>query len=110
MAFFVFKILSCTQKDTSQQAAYWDILKITNNEERWDSMYQNEINLIKPFGEIIKDALKASDSSIKTKMELETNYIDAKYFMDVLSLVKEQDLKQRLLNCMLISRHFMQVL
>ena len=43
-------------------------------------------------------------------MELETSYIDSKYFMDSLSLVKEQELKNRLLNCLLINRHFMLIL
>ena len=32
LAFLVYKILSSVQKDTSQQAAYWDILKLQNNE------------------------------------------------------------------------------
>lgn len=109
MAFLVYKVLTSIQKDTSQQSAYWDVLKISNSEERWDSICQNEANLIKPFGEIIREALKVSDSSIKTKMELETNYIDPKYFMDVLALVKEHELKNRLLNCLLIHRHFMLV-
>jgi hypothetical protein len=68
MAFLVYKILSSIQKDTSQQAAYWDILKVSNNEERWDNICNNEINLIKPFGEILREALKNNDSSIKTKM------------------------------------------
>jgi hypothetical protein len=43
-------------------------------------------------------------------MELETSYVDPKYFMDVLGLIKEQELKSRLLNCLLISRHFMMIL
>lgn len=50
MAFLVYKILSSIQKDTSQQSTYWENLKITNTEERWDSISQNEANLIKPFG------------------------------------------------------------
>lgn len=62
--------MSSIQKDTSQQSNYWEILNVNNNEDRWDAIYQNEINLIKPFGEILRDALKASDTSIKTKMEL----------------------------------------
>ena len=46
--------MSSVQKDTNQQSAYWDLLRVTNNEERWDSMCQNEMNLIKPYGEIIR--------------------------------------------------------
>lgn len=53
---------------------------MTNKEERWDSITQNEMALIKPFGDILKEALKG-DGSLKTKMELETSYIDAKYYM-----------------------------
>lgn len=32
MAFFVYKILTSTQKDTCQRSAYWDILKVSNTE------------------------------------------------------------------------------
>lgn len=41
MAFLVYKILSSVQKDTSQSSAYWEILKVTNTEERWDSICKN---------------------------------------------------------------------
>lgn len=80
MAFLVYKILSSIQKDTCQESVYWEILKVANKEERWDSITQNEMALIKPFGDILKEALKG-DGSLKTKMELETSYIDAKYYM-----------------------------
>lgn len=106
----VYKILSSIQKDTTQQSAYWQILKVVNNEDRWDDTYQYEISLIKPFGQIVRQALKASDSTIKTKMQLETSYIDGKYYMQVLNSVKEAQMKNKLLNCLLISRHFMLVL
>ena len=67
------------------------------------------MTLIKPFGDILKEALKG-DASVKTKMELETIYIDAKYFMELLEGIKEAEVKNRLLNCLLISRHFMMIL
>lgn len=51
-------------------------------------MYQNEINLIKPFGEIVREALKATDASLRTKMELETSYIDVKFFVESLAAIK----------------------
>jgi hypothetical protein len=70
MAFLVYKIVSALQKDTSKHSFYWEILKITNEEARWDAMYQNEISLIRPFGEMIKDAIRKSDTSLKIKMEL----------------------------------------
>jgi len=54
MAFLVYKILSSIQKDTSQQSAYWELLKTTNTEDRWDSICQNEANLIRPFGELVR--------------------------------------------------------
>jgi len=50
LAFLVYKILSAIQRDTSRQSQYWEVLKVNNTEDRWDFMYQNEINLIKPFG------------------------------------------------------------
>ena len=68
------------------------------------------MNLIRPFGELIKEALKTNDTSMKTKMEIETSYIDAKYYMDVLGMIKDQEIKHRLLNCLLINRHFMMIL
>ena len=43
-------------------------------------------------------------------MELETVYVDPKFYMEVLGSIKEQELKVRLLNSMLIGRHFMMVL
>lgn len=41
IAFLVYKIMSSIQKDTNQQSNYWEILKVTNNESRWDAIYQN---------------------------------------------------------------------
>ena len=46
MAFLVYKILSSIQKDTYQESVYWEILKVTNKEERWDSITQNEMALM----------------------------------------------------------------
>jgi hypothetical protein len=43
-------------------------------------------------------------------MELETNYIDTKYYMELIGSIKESEMKGRLLNCLLISRHFMTIL
>ncbi len=58
----------------------------------------------------MKDALKTSDNSLRTKMEFETSYADVKYFLDALANVKDTQIKERMLNCLLISRHFMLVL
>lgn len=52
-------------------------------------MYQTEVNLIKPFGELVKEAISRTDNTLKIKMELETNYIDCKYFMELVGAVKE---------------------
>lgn len=41
ISFLVYKILSAIQKDTSKQSQYWEILKISNTEDKWDNVYQN---------------------------------------------------------------------
>ena len=38
MAFMVFKMLAAIQRDTGRQSQYWDMLKVANPEERWDSV------------------------------------------------------------------------
>jgi len=68
ISFLVYKILSAIQKDTSKQSQYWEILKISNTEDKWDNVYQTEINLIKPFGEIVREAICKTDNSLKIKM------------------------------------------
>lgn len=66
----VFKIITSIQKDTSKTSHYWEILKISNNQDKWDAINQNEVNTLKPFGDIVKEALSKSDTTMKTKMEL----------------------------------------
>ena len=88
ISFLVYKILSAIQKDTSKQSQYWEILKTNNTEDKWDNVYQTQINLIKPFGEIVREAISKTDNTLKIKMELETNYIDTKYYMELVGGVK----------------------
>lgn len=46
------------------------------------------MNIIKPFGEIVKEAISKTDNTLKIKMELETYYIDTKYYMELVGSVK----------------------
>lgn len=51
-------------------------------------------------------------SSYKLRMELETNYVDFKYFLEVaVSFNEPEDVEIRncLVNCFLINRHYMLV-
>jgi hypothetical protein len=36
----------------------------------------------------VKEAIAKTDNSLKIKMELETNYIDTKYYMELIGGVK----------------------
>ena len=65
---------------------------------------------MKPFGELVKEALNKTDTSLKIKIQLQTNYIDTKYFMELAIQIKQAGIKGKLLNCLLISRHFMSIL
>jgi len=57
LSFMIYKIISMIQKDVGKKSAYWEMLRISNTEDKWDSILINEINIIKPFGDIIKEAL-----------------------------------------------------
>ncbi len=45
------------------------------------------------------------------RMELESSYVDFKFFMEMISQFKEEtEIKNKLLNCLLINRHYIMVL
>jgi hypothetical protein len=70
VAFLIFKILSSIQRDTNKNSPYWEILKCLNSEERWEHFYNTEANLSKPIGEMLREAISKTDTTLKIKMEL----------------------------------------
>lgn len=49
------------------------------------------------------------DSSLKTKVELETTYVDSKYFLENIKRVDEDEVRMKLLNCFIFNKHFTMV-
>lgn len=106
----VYKVLWSIQKDIGRTSPYWEHVKTINNDEQWDLILRNEISILEPFGQHIRDIVMGIGSSFKLRMELETNYVDFKYFLEVavsFTEPEDQELRQRLINCFLINRHYM---
>ena len=51
-----------------------------------------------------------TDQTVETRIELETGYVGPKYYMDLIEKVENSQLRERLLNCLLINKHFINVL
>jgi hypothetical protein len=66
--------------------------------------------LLKPYGDLTREALMKEDTSLKTKVELETSYIDSKYYLENVKRVDENEVRMRLLNCFLFNKHFTMVM
>lgn len=69
-------------------------------------MYTNQAIVIKQFGSIAKEALTSADNDFDTKIVASTEMTQPKCFMKVLGCVTDMPLKDRMLNCLLINRHF----
>jgi len=50
------------------------------------------------------------DTSLKTKVELETSYIDSKYFLESMRRIENNQMRMRLINCFLYNRHLCMIL
>lgn len=83
MCFFLFKILSYIQKNTLKSSPYWEFTKNPNHEDEWDTMIKNEMNVVEPFGQNIKEVIMSNGVSISMRMEIESSYIDYKYYMEI---------------------------
>lgn len=51
-----------------------------------------------------------TDQSVETRIQLETNYIGPKYYMQLIDKIDDNQLKERLYNCLLINKHFINIL
>lgn len=81
LAFMLYKIISYIMKDTLSGGVYWEHLSISNKSYDWEAVVNQELAIIRPYGEMTREALVREDSSLKTKVELETTYVDSKYFL-----------------------------
>lgn len=81
LAFMLYKIISYIMKDTLSGGVYWENLSISNKSTEWEAVINQELAIIRPYGELAREALVREDSSLKTKVELETAYVDSKYFL-----------------------------
>ena len=52
-------------------------------------MASQELAILRPYRELAREALVREDSSLKTKVELETTYVDSKYFLENIRRVDE---------------------
>jgi hypothetical protein len=107
MSFLIFKILSAIQKDLQKDAAYWEIIKINNTDQKWDFILREEMADLEHYGNILRESLSQKVSP-KMRTELDTNYIEFKYYLEVLAEINDNPkMKNRLINCFLINRHYM---
>lgn len=82
LAFMLFKTISYILKDTLAGGVYWENLAISNQSAEWEAVASQELAILRPYGELAREALVREDSSLKTKVELETTYVDSKYFLE----------------------------
>lgn len=110
IAYMIFKITNFILKTTAAQGGYWDNLSIENNSAQWEQVNEQERNLLKTYGDLTREALVKEDTSLKTKVELETAYIDSKYYLENVRKVEENEIRLRLFNCFLYNKHFTMVM
>ena len=109
-AFFIWKMINIILRDTSVKGIYWINLKVEVESPDWQGVIDQEMAIAQPYGLILKDALAKNDINLRTKVELESVYFDSKYFMETIRRIGDQEMKMRLLNCLLFYRHFSHVL
>jgi serine/threonine protein kinase len=69
LCYLTYKIMSSFMKETNKGSSYWEMLKIQNSEEKWEYIYENEGNALKPFAEQLREALVKTDSeTVETKI------------------------------------------
>ena len=55
-------------RETNSGTAYWEMLKITNPEEKWSYIYENESNALRPFAEQLREGLMRTDQTVETRI------------------------------------------
>ena len=68
ICFLVYKILSSIQKDLVKASPYWEFVKTPNNDEQWDYILRNEIQLLDSFGSGIKEVVMGIGASLSMRM------------------------------------------
>ena len=85
MAFLVFKILYSIQRDITKDSLYWERIKVKNTDTQWDNILKDETKSLEPFGNMLREGLATNKNSSKIQLELDTNYIDLKYYIQSIS-------------------------
>lgn len=106
LTFLVHKVILAIFKDTMKGGLYWQNLGLTLVNEKWDDVLTQEAQILRPLGDITKEALIKEDTSLKMKVEFDTIYVDSKFFLESMRKIDETQMRVRLLNCFLYSRHF----
>ena len=109
LAYLIFKIIRAMQEDTHRDSIFWENLSIDIRKEPWEQVVLDQFNIIKPYGDITREAIKKYDTGLKTKVELETKYVDSRFLMECIKRIEDKELKEKLLNCFLYNRHFTMV-
>lgn len=68
ICFLVYKIFSSIQKDLVKASPYWEFVKTPNNDEQWDFILRNEIQLLDSFGSGIKEVVMGIGASLSMRM------------------------------------------
>jgi hypothetical protein len=88
-------------------SAYWEFLRLPNNDDFWDMNLKTEGFLLEQLGQIFKEIVMSNGPSLSMRMEVESSYIDYKYYLDTLiNFADEVETKTRLINCLLLHRHY----
>lgn len=56
---------------------------------------------------MIRENLTSNKASPKIQLELDTNYIDFKYYLESINDIDDEEIFHRLINCFLVHRHYM---
>jgi hypothetical protein len=110
LTFLIYKIIASFQRDTVKNSPYWKTLQVETLHKDWTDVLSQESAIMKPYGDIIREAIIREDTSLKTKVELETSYIDSKYFLESMRRIDNNQMRIRLINCLLYNRHLCMVL
>lgn len=105
VTFQVYKLLCAIQKASARDSPYWRALRLALQEQKWESLNRTETTALLPFAQILREALGKADDSAKTRAELESEEVDAHYFLE-LAVQVEGSMRERLLECLLFLRHF----
>jgi hypothetical protein len=68
MAFLVYKVIVNVWRLTRKDGVYWEEIGMPNTEYRWDEFCEEEVETLRPYGEVVKDSMKKCDTSLKLKL------------------------------------------